>query len=136
MGDSIESKEAVIKELGESPVPVVGGLFTFRTNTPYGHTGIVSAVNPDGSITVREANRSQSPDGKSPAETHKYSADFVKENMRFSVAPSTAAFYKDEYVADMIKIMGGYSRVSGEEGKAIASQAKGYIKEGLSARQA
>lgn len=115
MGDSIESKEAVINEIGESPTPVVGGLFTFRTNTPNGHTGIVSAVNPDGSIVVREANRAQTPDGKSPAETHTYSANFVKDNMKFSVAPATAAFYKDEYVSDMIKLMGGYSRVSGEE---------------------
>ena len=53
-GDSYESKVAKIN----SKTPVVGGAFIYppTKNNPYGHVGIVKAINADGTITAIDSN--------------------------------------------------------------------------------
>lgn len=65
---------------------MVGGLFVSNPlNNNVGHTGIVSKVNEDGSIEVREANAQGKASGQPPV-TKTYSAQQVAD-MRFSQAP-------------------------------------------------
>lgn len=54
--DSLESKITAIDNIGRSDRPAEGGIFAYDTNNQYGHTGIVTKVNNDGSIEVLEAN--------------------------------------------------------------------------------
>lgn len=55
MGDSYASKKQHIN----SSVPVVGGLAVWNPGggiKKYGHVGIVTAVNNDGTVTIRDWN--------------------------------------------------------------------------------
>ena len=58
LGNTLNDKYYAISNIGRSEQPQVGSIFVSNPlKNNIGHTGIVSAVNPDGSITVREANR-------------------------------------------------------------------------------
>jgi surface antigen len=62
LGNSFADKVAWIEDIGRSPSPVVWWVFAFDIKTSQGntwHTGIVTWVNPDWSITVLEANRKE-----------------------------------------------------------------------------
>lgn len=86
-GDTINDKYGAISELGRSETPQIGGIFVSNPkNNNVGHTGIVSKVNEDGSIEVREANSAGLEAGQPPV-TKKYSAQQVAD-MRFSQAPT------------------------------------------------
>lgn len=76
-----------IDRIGASKTPQVGGIFVSNPlNNSIGHTGIVSKVNVDGSIEVREANAQGRPEGQPPV-TKTYSSSQAKE-MKFSNAPN------------------------------------------------
>lgn len=81
--NTYKGKVAAVKKLGESPIPVVWGVFTLDTGTPEGHIGIVQEVRSDGSIVVLEANREGSTKWGAPV-LHVYT-DTSK--MTFSQAP-------------------------------------------------
>ena len=83
--DSLDDKIKAIETMWESPMPVAGGIFVSNpANNTVGHTGIVKSVNPDGSITVLEANLEWSTAGWPPVE-NTYTAEQVS-NMMFSNA--------------------------------------------------
>ncbi len=84
--DSIESKITAIDNIGRANWPVAGGLFAYPTNDPAGHTGIVTKVNPDGSIEVLEANVKGSAAGW-PPKVSTYPASKYK-SWTFSQAPA------------------------------------------------
>lgn len=63
MENSLESKRDALDKIGKVDAPVVGGIFVSNGNSSYGHTGIVTAVNADGSVTVMEANAEGKRDG-------------------------------------------------------------------------
>ena len=84
--DSLESKITAIDNIGRAAWPVAGGLFAYPTNDPAGHTGIVTKVNPDGSIEVLEANVKGSAAGW-PPKVSTYPASKYK-SWTFSQAPA------------------------------------------------
>lgn len=51
-GDDFEQKRSMIN----SEIPIPGAAFIMKTDTQWGHIGIVESVNPDGSISVVESN--------------------------------------------------------------------------------
>lgn len=86
IGDTLNDKYGAISDIGRSDTPVVGGIFVSNPlNNNVGHAGIVSKVNDDGSIEVREANAAGKASGQPPI-TKTYSAQQVSQ-MRFSQAP-------------------------------------------------
>ena len=84
--DSLQSKITAIDNIGRAAWPVAGGLFAYPTNDPAGHTGIVTKVNPDGSIEVLEANVKGSAAGW-PPKVSTYPASKYK-SWAFSQAPA------------------------------------------------
>jgi len=84
--DSLQSKITAIDNIGRANWPVAGGLFAYPTNDPAGHTGIVTKVNPDGSIEVLEANVKGSAAGW-PPKVSTYPASKYK-SWTFSQAPA------------------------------------------------
>jgi hypothetical protein len=84
--DSLQSKLTAIDSIGRAAWPVAGGLFAYPTNDPAGHTGIVTKVNPDGSIEVLEANVKGSAAGW-PPKVSTYPASKYK-SWTFSQAPA------------------------------------------------
>lgn len=67
MNDSLQSKIDTIEKIGQSANPVEGGLFVSNPGgNDTGHTGVVQSVNPDGSITILEANRKGGAKGSPP----------------------------------------------------------------------
>lgn len=87
MGDTYESKIATINAIGKAPIPQVWGLFVMDTWTSTGHTGIVTAVNWDGTFTATDANKSGSKDGW-PLQTSTYK---ISDKVSFSNAPTGSA---------------------------------------------
>lgn len=84
MLDSYASKIATIEAIWESSTPEVWALFVMDTGTSTGHTGIVTAVNPDGTFTATDANRSGSKDWW-PLESNTYK---INDKVRFSNPPA------------------------------------------------
>lgn len=84
MGNDYPSKVKAIDEVGRSSVPMEWGMFA-QNIWPNGHTGIVMAVNADGSIDVLEANAGGTKEGSQPT-INTYSAATVK-NLVFSQPP-------------------------------------------------
>lgn len=84
MGNDYPSKVKAIDEVGRSSVPMEWGMFA-QNIWPNGHTGIVMAVNADGSIEVLEANAGGTKEGSQPT-INTYSAATVK-NLVFSQPP-------------------------------------------------
>ncbi len=83
MWDTYESKINTINAIWKAPIPQVWGLFVMDTWTSTGHTGIVTAVNGDGTFTATDANRSGSKDGW-PLQTSTYK---ISDKISFSNAP-------------------------------------------------
>lgn len=104
VADSYDSKVRAIKKVGESPVPVEGGIFAFPAETFWGntgHIGIVQTVNEDGSITALEANRSGKKTGTEP-QLNTYTAEQVKR-MKFSQPPATPLDSNQRIIANTEK---------------------------------
>jgi len=90
IGNSIGSKTNAIRQAGISDVPVAGWIFVSDPlNNGIGHTGVVQSVNPDGSITVLEANAQGKEEGWEP-NLVTYKADKI-DGMMFSQAPAWGA---------------------------------------------
>ena len=83
MWDTYESKINTINAIWKAPIPQVWGLFVMDTWTSTGHTGIVTAVNGDGTFTATDANKSGSKDGW-PLQTSTYK---ISDKVSFSNAP-------------------------------------------------
>ena len=89
LGNSFADKVAWIEKIGRSDSPVVWWVFAFDIKTSQGntwHTGIVTWVNPDWSITVLEANRKENSANWWVPSQWTYSPAQVS-NMVFSQAP-------------------------------------------------
>lgn len=84
MWDTYESKIKTIDAIWQAPIPQVWGLFVMDTWTSTGHTGIVTAVNGDGTFTATDANKSGSKDGW-PLQTSTYK---ISDKVSFSNAPT------------------------------------------------
>jgi surface antigen len=116
IGDTLNDKYGTISNIGRSEDPQVGSIFVSNPLKNWiGHTGIVSAVNPDGSITVREANREGSENGGKQV-THTYSSDKV-EDMRFSIPPSNSL--NKEENSWVLKTILGSGKFTKEQKKSI-----------------
>ena len=89
LGNSFADKVAWIEDIGRSASPVVWWVFAFDIKTSQGntwHTGIVTWVNPDWSITVLEANRKENSANWWVPSQGTYTPEQVS-NMVFSQAP-------------------------------------------------
>lgn len=99
MWDTYASKVSAIDKAGRATVPMEWGMFAMDI-WPNWHTGIVMAVNPDGSIEVLEANAWWTKEWSVPT-INTYSAATVK-NMVFSQPPiGWNSFWKEPTAAEL-----------------------------------
>lgn len=137
MWDTLESKISAVESIWESDVPVAGGVFVSNPlNNSVGHTGIVQTVNPDGSITVLEANADGLTQWQAPI-LKTYSAEEAS-NMMFSVSPKEkdlSMYTTEDYTNMIVNMSWGLSRITDDEREYIESQVPWWIKKWYTPRE-
>lgn len=101
--DTFASKVQAIQKYGQSPVPMAWGAFAYDVGT-YWHTGIVTDVAPDGTITTLEANIWGTEEWSPPVQ--KTYAPWQYKWWTFSVSPQNNKIIEENAKSMLVWIWG------------------------------